>query len=177
MAQFNPSFTAPVATKRTELYYSQQETGTATQIFGVQGIPALTQTTEDITYRTLESEEEFGAPGIKAFAAIEITVLLYKEQHETLKALDGKELWWYVKYPDVYGITYKWKGQMSYTLDSLELDDMCKATLKIYKSSTPVEVENVPQPANVESRSMSEVAAASVRENAMNANKVEETTV
>lgn len=144
MAEYNPSFTPPTATQTTELYYSETESGSATQVFGVQGIPALTQASEDITYRTLESKEEFGAPGIKPFSAIEVSLLLYKEQHTALKALDGKTLWWYVKYPEDYGLIMKWQGKMSYNLDSIEMDDMCKSVLKIYKSTTPEEVETVP---------------------------------
>lgn len=140
MAQYNPNFTPPVATQTTELYYAESETGNATQVYGVQGIPTLTQASEDITYRTLESKEEFGAPGIKPFSAIEINLLLYAEQHASLSEMDGKTLWWYVKYPQEYGIAVKWKGKMSYNLDSIEMDDMCKAVLKIYKDTVPTEI-------------------------------------
>lgn len=144
MAQYNPSFTPPVATSTTELWYATTESGAATQVFGVQGIPRITSPADDITYRTLESTQEFGAPGTQAFESIEITLLLYKEQHEALKALDRQSLWWYVKYPETYGIIMKWQGQMNYILESIDLDDMCKATLKIYKDTVPEEVETMP---------------------------------
>lgn len=144
MAKYNPEYTAPSATQLSELYYATTESGAAKQIFGVQGIPRIQEPSEDITYRTLESDEEFGAPGIKPFSALEVTLLLYKEQHEQLKALDGQTLWWYVKYPDEYGIIRKWQGKMAYILESLELDDMCKSVLKIYKATTPEEVSTIP---------------------------------
>lgn len=143
MAEYNTAFTPPVATATTELYYAKTETEKPTQVFGVQGIPALTQPADDITYRTLESTEEFGAPGVKPFSAIEVTLLLYKEQYAAMKELSG-ELYWYVKLPESYGIIVKWKGGFSFTLAGLDLDDMCKCTLKIYKSTKPEEVAALP---------------------------------
>lgn len=144
MAKFNPAFTPPVSTALTELWYSETETGAPTQIFGVQEIPRLNEPAEDITYRTLESDEEFATPGIKPYSSIEVPILLYKEQAAALEALDGETLWWYVKYPESYGIIKKWKGRLKYSDDGFPLDDMCKAVLKIYKDSTPTKVTAMP---------------------------------
>ena len=92
MAKYNAEFTPPSATVLTELYYAETDTVAPTQVFGVQGIPEVDTPPDDITYRTLESDVEFGVPGVKPFSAIEVEILYYKEQYTTLKALEGKNL-------------------------------------------------------------------------------------
>lgn len=144
MAKAPQNYSSPRTTALTELWYSTDGTAAAVQVFGVQGIPRLTAPPEDITYQTLESDEEFGAPGIKAFEAIEITLLYYKEQHAALKALDGDELHWYVKLPGSDGIILHWRGTMSYILEGQELSDMLKSVIKIGKSTTVEEVSSIP---------------------------------
>lgn len=145
MAKYNTEFTPPSATVLTELYYAETDTVAPTQVFGVQGIPEVDTPPDDITYRTLESDVEFGVPGVKPFSAIEVEILYYKEQYTTLKALEGKNLFWYVKLPDntagstpaAKSLVKKWKGDFRITLAALELDDMVKCMLKIYKATAP----------------------------------------
>lgn len=144
MAEFNPAFTPPVATATTELWYAETETGAATQVFGVQGIPNPDTPPDDITYKTLESTEGFSAPGTKPATTIEIELILYKEQYESLKALDRTALWWYVKYPESYGIIRKWQGKFVLYLSDITLDDMCKCRIKLYRDTKPTDVETIP---------------------------------
>ena len=145
MAKYNAEFTPPSATMLTELYYAETDTVAPTPVFGVQGIPEVDTPPDDITYRTLESDVEYGVPGVKPFSAIEVEILYYKEQYTALKALEGKNLFWYVKLPDntagstpaAKSLVKKWKGDFRITLAALELDDMVKCTLKIYKATAP----------------------------------------
>lgn len=95
MAKYNAEFTPPSATMLTELYYAETDTVAPTQVFGVQGIPEVDTPPDDITYRTLESDVEYGVPGVKPFSAIEVEILYYKEQYTALKALEGQNLFWY----------------------------------------------------------------------------------
>lgn len=62
MAQNDPSLTPPVASKFTELWYASTEDTSLKQVFGVQSIPTVISASEDITYRTLESDTEFSVP-------------------------------------------------------------------------------------------------------------------
>jgi hypothetical protein len=143
MAEVNTTFTPPSPTMTTELYY--KKSGATTQVFGVQSIPPFQGTPEDLTYRTLESTEEFAAPGVKAFSAIEVECLLYKEQWEAMIALsNGDDVDWYVKLPDDYEKVFHWKGKFILTLASIDLDSMYMCTLKIYKSTQVEELSAIP---------------------------------
>ena len=70
MAKESNNFTAPAATMLTELWYAEKEDTGLVQVFGTQSIPEIDTPPDDITYRTLESDVEFGLPGVKAFSAI-----------------------------------------------------------------------------------------------------------
>ena len=139
MAEFNPAFTPPVATATTELWYAETETGAATQIFGVQGIPNPDTPPDDITYKTLESTEGFSAPGTKPATTIEIELILYKEQYETLKQALNRA---FNKID--YGIIRKWKGKFVLSLSDITLDDMCKCRIKLYRDTKPTDVDQIP---------------------------------
>lgn len=154
MAQQSTEFTTPSATMLTELWYAQAEDTGLVQVFGNQSIPEIDTPPDDVVYRTLESDTEFGVPGVKAFAAIEVECLFYKEQFTTLKALadSGKELYWYVKLPDVTAgsganakpLVIKWKGAFRINIGEIALDDMIKTKLKIYKTEKPSIIEGLP---------------------------------
>ena len=153
MAQQNPEFTAPSATMLTELWYAEKEDTGLVQVFGNQSIPEIDTPPDDITYRTLESDTEFGVPGVKAFAAIEVECLFYKEQFTAMKALAdaGKEPFWYVKLPDSTAggasakpLVIKWKGKFSINIGEIALDDMIKTKIKIYKATRPEIIEGLP---------------------------------
>ena len=137
MAQNDPSLTPPVASKFTELWYASTEDTSLKQVFGVQSIPTVISASEDITYRTLESDTEFSVPG---------------EQYDALKALEsaGTIPWWYVKLPDSSAGTsgkptvIKWRGALSVALSEIALDDMIRSTLTIGKSTVPETIEGLP---------------------------------
>lgn len=154
MAKESTAFTPPAATMLTELWYAETEDTALVQVFGNQSIPEIDTPPDDITYRTLESDTEFGVPGVKAFAAIEVECLYYREQFTALKALAdaGKEPWWYVNLPDVTAgsaanakpMVIKWKGKFSITIGEIALDDMVKTKIKIYKATRPEIIEGLP---------------------------------
>lgn len=154
MAKESNNFTAPAATMLTELWYAEKEDTGLVQVFGNQSIPEIDTPPDDITYRTLESDVEFGLPGVKAFSAIEVECLFYREQFTALRTLAdaGKELYWYVKLPDSTAgsganakpLTIKWQGKFSITLGEIALDDMIKTKLKIYKATKPEIIEGLP---------------------------------
>ena len=154
MAEFSTTLTPPVASATTELYYAETEDTDLKQIFGVQSIPAIISAPEDVTYRTLESRTEFATQGVRAYEAIEIELLYYKEQYTALAALEsgGKVPYWYVKLPDASAgsgasakpLVVKWQGSMSVSIAEVALDDMVKCTLKIGKSSVPETIDGLP---------------------------------
>lgn len=152
MAQNDPSLTPPVASKFTELWYASTEDTSLKQVFGVQSIPTVISASEDITYRTLESDTEFSVPGVRPYETIEIETLYYKEQYDALKALEsaGTIPWWYVKLPDSSAGTsgkptvIKWRGALSVALSEIALDDMIRSTLTIGKSTVPETIAGLP---------------------------------
>lgn len=152
MAQTNASYTQPAATMLTELWYAETEDTGLVQVFGNQSIPQVDTPPDDIVYRTLESDTEFGVPGVRAFSAIELECLFYPEQFTAMKALAdaGKELFWYVKLPESSAgegkepLVIKWKGAFHISIAEIALDDMVKTALKIYKSSKPAYINGLP---------------------------------
>jgi len=157
MATSNPNFTPPVASKNTELYYATEEDTGLVQVFGVQSIPQIITTAEDITYRTLESDTEFSTPGVRPYETIEIETLYYKEQFTALKTVEksGESPWWYVKLPNASApsggkpTVIKWRGALSVAMSAIELDDMVRSTLKIGKSTEPTELEGLPSASSI----------------------------
>lgn len=154
MAQQSTSLTPPAATMLTELWYAQTEDTGLVQVFGNQTIPEIETPPDDVTYRTLESDTEYGVPGVRAFTAIEVEGLFYKEQFTTMRALaeSNKELFWYVKLPDSTAgtaegakpIVIKWKGAFRIGIGEVALDDMVKTKMKIYKVTKPQIMEGLP---------------------------------
>ena len=80
MAQNDPSLTPPVASKFTELWYASTEDTSLKQVFGVQSIPTVISTSEDITYRTLESDTEFSVPGVRPYETIELSGSCFRQK-------------------------------------------------------------------------------------------------
>lgn len=151
-AEQSPTLTPPVASVRTELWYAETEDTALKQVFGVQSIPSADTAPEDVTYRTLESGTEFAVSGVRPYESIEIELIYYKEQYTALKALNGKELYWYAKLPDASAgsgagakpLVVKWRGSCNVSLAEIAQDDMIKCTLKIGKSSVPEDLEGLP---------------------------------
>lgn len=164
MATNNPNFTPPTSTVFTELWYAVEEDTGLKQIFGIQGIPQIVTSTEDITYRTLESDTEFATKGVRPYETIEIQMLHYHEQYEELKQVEsgGKLPWWYIKLPDSSApegskpITIKWRGSLSIALDAIDLDGMNFDVLTIGKSTVPEMLEGLPQASGDDVRTVKE---------------------
>lgn len=152
MAETSTTFSPPSVTMKTELWY-KVGSGTLTQVFGVQSIPSIITTAEDITYRTLESTTEFSLKGVRAYESIEIECIGYPEQFKTMKALgDADEMLdWYVKLPDSFkgtgdtkAVTVHWQGGLDVSLAEISLDDMIKTTIKIGKTTVPEIIDGLP---------------------------------
>lgn len=155
-AEESPTLSPPVASVHTELWYAETEDTSLEQIFGIQSIPSADTAPEDVTYRTLESATEFAVSGVKPFESMEIELIYYKQQYTKLKALNGKELYWYTKLPDASAgsasgakpLVIKWRGSCNVSMAEIALDDMIKCTLKIGKSSVPEDLEGLPSATN-----------------------------
>ena len=151
-AESSPTLSPPVASVYTELWYAEEEDAGLKQIFGVQSIPTADTAPEDVTYRTLESGTEFAVQGVRPYESMEVELIYYAEQYKALKALNGKELYWYTKLPDASGgtasgakpLVVKWRGSCNVSLAEIAQDDMVKCTLKIGKSSVPEDLQGLP---------------------------------
>ena len=158
MAKVNAAAkTTPQTTMETELHYATSASGTGMkQIFMVQEIPALTSPPEPQTYSSLESDEEFAAPGRKKYESIEITVLYVEEQHDELKALaDAKtEVYFFVKLPDSTAVSdgkplvYSFPGTLGLGNDTFSSDGMIQEKITIYKSGSVTELKGLPSSAS-----------------------------
>ena len=108
---------------------------------------------ENVTWRTLESDEEYATKGRRPVETIEFTVISQRKQHDALKALADadKLLWWYVKLPESYTDedstapkVIKWRGSLDITFAEIALDGMIQDTLTIGKATNPVELDGLP---------------------------------
>lgn len=157
MAMSDPTLGTPSSDVGVELWYAETEDTGLKQIFGPQSIPVISAAKEDITYRVLESDEEFSVKGRRPRETIEIEMISQRAQHDTLKALADKDaqLWWYVKLPDSYTATgssdpkvIKWKGSIDLTFSEIGLDDMLRDILTIGKTTKPEEINGLPSASN-----------------------------
>lgn len=158
MAKSDMTLGDPTSDVGVELYYAVTEDTGLTQVFGLQGIPVISAAKEDVTYRTLESDEEFAVKGRRPRETIEITLVSQRKQHDALKALANSDAfpWWYVKLPDSYTAAgeskpkvIKWKGSVDLTFAEISLDGMIQDTLTLGKSTIPEEIDGLPSSSSI----------------------------
>lgn len=145
--------TTPQTSMETELYYSTAESGTELkQIFQVQEIPTLVSAQDPVTYSNLESQEEYAAKGTRKYESIAIPILYVEAQHDELKALETADtsVWFFVKLPDSTAettdkpLTFKFKGKLSLSNDTISIDGMLQETITIFRESTVTELKGLP---------------------------------
>lgn len=69
-------------------------------IDGEDGIPALEEAPEPIKKKILDLDYEVTSPGVKTTSQVTVPVLYTEKQHKILKAMEGKKLYAFLKYPD-----------------------------------------------------------------------------
>lgn len=158
MAKSDISLGAPAVDVGTELYYSTSKGTGLKQIFGLQGVPVISAAKESITWRTLESDEEFSSKGRRPSETIEVNLVSQRKQHDELKALSDADtmLWWYLKLPSSYtaeGVSgdkvVEWQGSIDLTFGEISLDSTIQDVLTIGKSTIPEELDGLPSSATV----------------------------
>ena len=140
----------PDVSTLTKLYYSESLTGTRTQIAYVTEIPQLEEAPEQITAQALDLDYELARPGIRKASSIEIPILFTHAQHKTLRALKGKELYFFFELPENTAseegkpLVRYLQGTSVLTMDTIAVEDFLKDILTIYKISTVEESDGFP---------------------------------
>ena len=133
----------PKVSTLTTLWYSTSLTGEKTQIAYVQSIPSLKEPKEAQSYNALDMESERQAKGKRPSGTLEIEVLYTETQHKTIKGLSDSDDSYYifVKYPtstkanETDSLVMYFTAQVDLGNAPIEIDDMLKDTITLYKNS------------------------------------------
>lgn len=125
---------------------------TRKQVAFVQGIPEFIKAPEPVTYSALDIDDEKQARGRKKAETIEIEILFTEEQYDELKALEKAKTngYWAIQLPEETAkeegkpLTWYFAGTCFVGMSEIAIDDMLKAKLTIYRSSTIEESKGFP---------------------------------
>lgn len=142
--------TTPDVSTLTKVYYAETLTGDRTQIAYTEEIPALEEAPEQITAQVLDLDYELARPGIKKASSIEISILFTHTQHKALRALKGKDLYFFFEAPantaetaDKPLVRYL-QGNCVLIMDTVSAGEFLKDKLTIYKTSDVLESDGFP---------------------------------
>lgn len=90
----------PNVSTLSTVWYADTLYGEKTQICLIEEIPALEEAPEQITGTAVDIDYEFSRPGKTKAGTIEMSVFYTETQHKRLKAIEKKNKYFFVKYPD-----------------------------------------------------------------------------
>lgn len=134
----------------SKLYYAETKTGERTQISLIEEIPPLEEAPEQITGSALDIDYEFSRAGKVKAGTIEIPVYYTHTQHKTLKAVQIKDLYFFVQYPESTAPTGEtplikmFQGQLTQVGDTLTDEEWIKDIVTIYRASAVEEMYSFP---------------------------------
>lgn len=142
----------PQVSTLSTLWYAKTLTGEKKQVAYVQSIPELQSAKEAITYNALDLDAEQQAKGSRKAEQPSIEVLYTEQQHKEVKALaDSDETYyWFIKYPDgtvseeSAPLVMYFTAQVDLTNAPIEIDDILKDTITIYRNSKVLESYGFP---------------------------------
>jgi len=142
----------PAVSTMTELSYSTTLGGTRTDIGYVQSIPEMLKTPDSITYSAVDIPDERQAKGRIKAEDMEIEILFTESQWDEIRAVQeaGTEVYVHIKLPDNTAntdnkpIVFYFKATMAIGMSSIEIDDMLKSKIKLYRSSEIKESKGFP---------------------------------
>lgn len=136
----------------SKLYYAETKTGERTQICLTEEIPAIEEAPEQITGSAVDINYEFSRPGKMKAGTIEIPVFYTHTQHKRLKAMERKDVYFFVEYPEstvpekgTEGPLIKmFQGSLVVIGDALTDGEWTKDKVTIYRTSTVTEMYAFP---------------------------------
>ena len=141
----------PNTTILSKLYYSESLNGEKKQVSWVQEIPDFDTAPDGIEWSALDTDYTGQEPGRKSGDPIAIPILFTKTQHSQLKALDKKKIYyWFILLPEdcvdegEQPPCFYFQGKVRLGMNALEIDEMLKETITIYKSTAVEESEGLP---------------------------------
>lgn len=144
----------PDVSTLTKVWYAETKTGERTQVAFTEEIPELEEAPEQITATVLDLDYEIARPGIKGAGTIEIPILYTHTQHKALRALKGKDLYWFFELPantaETAGkpLVRYLQGNSVLTMDTISAGEFLKDKLTIYKTSDVEESDGFPTASN-----------------------------
>lgn len=143
---------APAVSTKTELSYSTTLGGTRTDIGYVQSIPEMLKAPDPINYSAVDIPDERQAQGRIKAEDMEIEILFTESQWDEIRAVQeaGTEVWMYVKLPDGTAntdnkpVVFYFKATMAIGMGAIEIDDMLKSKVKLYRTSEIKESKGFP---------------------------------
>lgn len=142
----------PQVSTLSTLWYSKTLTGEKTQIAYVQSIPEIRGAREAITYNALDLAEEQQAKGGRSAEQPSIEVLYTEQQHKKVKELADSDdsYYFFIKYPDstkdqeAGALVLYFTAQIDLVNAAIEINDMLKDTITIYRNSNVLESYGFP---------------------------------
>ncbi len=134
----------------SRLWYSESKTGEKIQIAYTEEIPALEEAPEQITGSAVDIDYEFTRPGKVKAGTVEVPVYYTHTQHKRLKAIERKDLYFFVEYPEntaeVTGkpLVKMFQGSLVVIGDTIAVDEFLKDKVTLYRTSRVTESDGFP---------------------------------
>lgn len=134
----------------SKLYYSEEKNGEKIQICLTEEIPAIEEAPEQITGSAVDIDYEFSRPGKVKAGTIEVPVYYTHTQHKRLKAIERKDVYFFVKYPENTApdgeepLVKCFQGSLVVVGDTLTDEDWIKDKVTIYRTSAVTETYGLP---------------------------------
>ena len=144
----------PYSTMLSKLYYAETLEGEKKQVAWVQSIPEFDPAPEGIEFSALDTDYTGQTPGRGSADVIAIPILFTEPQHDTLKALDKTEdYYWFILLPEETATTpgkpvcFNFQAKVRLGMAEMAIDDMLQETLTLYKSTEVSETKGLPESA------------------------------
>ncbi len=134
----------------SKLWYAESKTGEKTQIAYTEEIPALEEAPEQITGSSVDIDYEFTRPGKVKAGTVEVPVYYTHTQHKRLKAIERKDLYFFVEYPENTAETAgkplvkMFQGSLVVIGDTIAIDEFLKDKVTLYRTSRVMESDGFP---------------------------------
>lgn len=152
MTPGNETVSPKVSTLTKVFYATSVNAEQKTQIAYVQSISEFLSLPQEIKYSALDIEDERMAKGKREANAPEIPFLYTEDQWDELRAVEeiNNDVWLFFVLPESTAkesgkpLTFYFKGSLAVSMDAIEIDDMLKSKVKIYRSSAIKESKGFP---------------------------------
>lgn len=134
----------------SKLWYAESKTGEKVQIAYTEEIPALEEAPEQITGSAVDIDYEFARPGKVKAGSVEVPVYYTHTQHKRLKAVERKDLYFFLEYPENTAETAgkplvkMFQGSLVVIGDTIAVDEFLKDKVTLYRTSRVTESDGFP---------------------------------